>query len=129
MIQRMKWQFWACAAVCLLALLPLAWSASIGPNPVTGDLPVLDSAYSTVGHGSLATSGTTVLCLTGTAATSVPCSKLLLSCTAAGCLLSSSTAAATVPLPANQPLLLPVSDANKVYVSGGTNTVGYMYFR
>jgi hypothetical protein len=125
-------------AVLTLTLVAVAYAAIPGNYTVrqnftvdksTGAVLMDDGCYTTLGNGSLSTSGTGVLNLSGTASTSVPCCKLILSCTAAGCLVGSTSASTTLPLPANALLTLPVNNVNQVWVSGGTNTVGFVYMR
>ena len=75
-----------------------------------------------------ATAGCTVSAGSTTVSTGVsqPCSAVVLCCTTSGAMVSSSSAAGTIPLPANVPLTLPVSNVNTIWVSGGTgNSIGY----
>ena len=83
--------------------------------------------------GTLTGQGTPGCTLTPSAtqtasAASVPCSRLILSCTSAGVLVGTGTAAGTWPLPANVPTPIPVVDVNRLWVTGSTQTVGYLWF-
>ena len=81
------------------------------------------------GCGSLNVSGSAPLCLTGTAATSYPCSKVVLCATGSGGLVGSSTGSQPFSIPPNSPLTLGSTNANALFLSGGTTTVGYWWWR
>ena len=103
-------------------------TVAVSSGTVTASIP----GYATFGSGSLAFTGTgqSTLNLSGTAATSVPCSGLVLSCTTSGCLVGSSSGGGTIPLPANLPMQLPLGNVNSVWVTGGSaNSVGFGYWR
>ena len=131
---------WFVGVLIALATLPLLLGASIGPNPVVGNLPVAvvgtvpvtsPTGYATVGQGSLTFTGTgtSVLNLSGTASTSVPCSHLVISVAGTGCLVGTSSSSQALAMPAGT-LELPVANVNQLWISGGTgNTVGYLYFQ
>jgi hypothetical protein len=88
---------------------------------------LVEETYGTIGNGTLAVSGTGGLCLSGTV--SLPCGKVILTTTASGLLVGSSTASGTLPLPANTALTISASNVNLIYLSGGTGNVGYLYQR
>ena len=127
------------------------WFAdATNPVPITGTLQLAASGtsnlvltggtisntvpptgYTTFGQGSLTWTGTntSILCLSGTGATSVPCSQVILSVTGTGVLCGSSSTSVAFPVPAT-PFTLPLSNVNQLYLSGGTyNTAKYLYFK
>ena len=126
-------------AVLIFTLVAVAYAAipsnfQVQQNQVvdksTRALLMEEGSYTTFGNGSLtfSGSGTSTLNLSGTGSTSVPCLALTLTCTSSGCLVSSTTAAGTLPLPANVPFTMRVNNVNAVYVTGGSaNNVGYAY--
>lgn len=150
-----------CLAMSLVIAALVTWgiaasNPSIGPYPVTGNIPITGTlqlassgsstlvltggtisatvpptGYGTMTGGTLAlTGGSTGASLTGGA--SVPCSQLILSAGTAGCTLGSGTAASTqvFPIAANGTLTLSVSNANMIYVSGGTAShASYLSFQ
>src|SRR5271165_3046964 len=123
--------FWIAAAICITASILMG--ASIGPQPVNGNLPVYGPAgYSTIGQGVVSlTGGTGGLCLSGTAATSIPCNQVILSVTGTGVLVGTGSGAGYLSVSPSNTLTLPCSNVNQIYVSGGTTGVkaGYLYFQ
>ena len=88
---------------------------------------LVNNSYGVLGSGTASTNGTGGLSLSGSA--SNPCSSLTVSTTGSGVLLGSGTGAGTLQLPANTPLTFPLSNTNLLYISGGTVSVGYLWFQ
>ena len=120
---------WVCAFTTDLGK-PVASIACVvsGTNTIANG-SLNNAAFST--KYNLATAGgtaTTSGAYVSTAA-SQPCSNVTLSTTGTGCLVGTGTASGVFPLPANLPVTIPVSDVNKVWVSGGTATIGYLWVK
>ena len=122
------------AATCTATYSPTAlgnyYSGQTPNDPFTHNSAsgavLVNNAYSAVGSGSLSVSQTAGLSLSGT--NSYPCSQVVLCSSTTGALVGSSSASTTLPLPANTPLMLPVSNTNLLFLSG-TATVGYLYLQ
>jgi hypothetical protein len=119
----------ACIALSLCLLVAaLIGINSVQPKPAYGNVA---SGMPVFGSTQLVATGTNALCLSGTAATSIPCNNMLLTASATGALIGSTSATATFPLPSGlTTTTFPVTNVNQVWVmppSSGTVTVNACY--
>jgi hypothetical protein len=117
--------FFVFAAIVVAGLMG---ACSVGPNAVSGIMPVQQQSGGVQGSGAftLSTSGSVYLSSGGTAATSTPCNWVTLSVSTSAASLSTSSTA-SLALPVGQVLTLSTSNLNALQVSGSGAKIGYLY--
>jgi hypothetical protein len=115
-----------CVALSLCLLVAIAIGISTVDHKAYGSIaqsaPVFGNSQIVLTQSG---TGTTVLNLSGTAATSIPCFGMVLSNTNSNVLIGSSSGSCTFPLPTGQQSLdKQVSNVNQVWCSLSNSTTG-----
>ncbi len=134
----------ACIALLLCLLMATLFGiTSTSPNAAKGSMPAapivaslatgnVASGMPVFGNSQVVVTGTNALCLSGTAATSIPCNNVLIYASTTGCCIGSgaATTSCTFPLTTGlQSLPFPITNVNQAYLyaSSGTVTVNACY--